>query len=98
MTRCTNIRSITVAPGRDYATRQSESAKEGRRPLCRRPDALAEATTAFAGAVEIRVHNRRRIVPTYRVPAAGRAIPRMVGRTRRCANHVLVAAEALRVP
>jgi hypothetical protein len=30
---------------------------------------------------EIRVHNRRRIVPTYRVPAAVRAIPRKVGGT-----------------
>jgi site-specific DNA recombinase len=30
---------------------------------------------------EIRVHNRRRIVPTYRVPAAVRAIPRKVERT-----------------
>ena len=29
---------------------------------------------------EIRVHNRRRIVPTYRVPAAVRAIPPKVGR------------------
>jgi hypothetical protein len=30
---------------------------------------------------EIRVHNRRRIVPTYRVPAAVRAIPSKVGGT-----------------
>ena len=30
---------------------------------------------------EIRVHNRRRIVPTYRVPAAVRAMPRKVERT-----------------
>ncbi len=30
---------------------------------------------------EIRVHNRRRIVPSYRVPAAVRAIPSKVGRT-----------------
>jgi exonuclease VII small subunit len=29
---------------------------------------------------EIRVHNRRRIVPTYRVPAAVRAMPSKVGR------------------
>ena len=30
---------------------------------------------------EIRVHNRRRIVPTYRVPAAVGGIPRNVGAT-----------------
>jgi hypothetical protein len=30
---------------------------------------------------EIRVHDRRRIVPTYRVPAAVRAIPPKVGGT-----------------
>jgi site-specific DNA recombinase len=30
---------------------------------------------------EIRVHNRRRIIPTYRVPAAVRAIPSKVGGT-----------------
>jgi site-specific DNA recombinase len=30
---------------------------------------------------EIRVHNRRRIIPVYRVPAAVRAIPRKVGGT-----------------
>lgn len=30
---------------------------------------------------EVRVHNRRRIVPTYRIPAAVRAIPRKVGGT-----------------
>jgi site-specific DNA recombinase len=30
---------------------------------------------------EIRVHNRRRVVPTYRVPAAVRAMPRKVGGT-----------------
>jgi hypothetical protein len=30
---------------------------------------------------EIRVHNRRRILPVYRVPAAVRAIPRKVGGT-----------------
>jgi site-specific DNA recombinase len=35
---------------------------------------------------EIRVHNRRRTVPIYRVPAAVRAIPRKVGRTEYCAN------------
>lgn len=38
---------------------------------------------------EIRVHNRRRIIPTYRVPAAVRTTPSKVGRTgleptRRC--------------
>ncbi len=33
---------------------------------------------------EIRVHNRRRIVPTYRVPAAVRAMPRKVGGTGLC--------------
>ena len=30
---------------------------------------------------EIQVHDRRRIIPTYRVPAAVRAIPRKVGGT-----------------
>ncbi|MGH2731040.1 MAG: recombinase zinc beta ribbon domain-containing protein, partial [Actinomycetota bacterium] len=35
---------------------------------------------------EIRVHNRRRIVPTYRVPATVRAIPREVELIDRCAR------------
>ena len=30
---------------------------------------------------DIQVHNRRRIIPTYRIPAAVRAIPRKVGGT-----------------
>ena len=30
---------------------------------------------------EVRVHNRRRIIPTYRIPAAVRAIPSKVGGT-----------------
>jgi hypothetical protein len=44
---------------------------------------------------EIRVHNRRRIVPTYRVPAAVRAMPSKVGGTWQCANHATVVADAL---
>jgi hypothetical protein len=38
---------------------------------------------------EIRVHDRRRILPIYHVPAAVRAIPRKVGRTEHCANQDL---------
>ena len=44
---------------------------------------------------EIRVHDRRRIIPTYRIPATVRAIPRKVGGTSRCANQLTVAAPAL---
>jgi hypothetical protein len=44
---------------------------------------------------EIRVHNRRRILPIYRVPAAVRAIPRKVGGTWQCANQPLICADAI---
>ncbi len=37
---------------------------------------------------EIRVHDRRRIISTYRIPAAVRGIPRKVGRTGHYANRL----------
>ena len=46
---------------------------------------------------EIRVHDRRRIVPTYRIPAAVRAIPPKMGGTRHCANQTVVCATPLDV-
>lgn len=44
---------------------------------------------------EIRVHDRRRIIPTYRIPAAVRATPRKVGGTCSCANHAVLVGEPL---
>lgn len=44
---------------------------------------------------EIRVHDRRRIMPTYRVPAAVRAIRRKVEGTWQRANHPQFAAPAV---
>jgi hypothetical protein len=41
------------------------------------------------------VHNRRRIVPVYRVPAVVRALRRKVGGTQRCANHIEIGADPL---
>ena len=43
----------------------------------------------------IQVHDRRRIIPTYRIPAGVRAIPRKVGGTCQCANQARFAAPTL---
>lgn len=44
---------------------------------------------------DIQVHDRRRIIPTYRTPAAVRAIPRKMGGTMRCANRLEIKGEPL---
>lgn len=44
---------------------------------------------------EIRVYDRRKIIPTYRIPAAVRTMPSKVGETCLCANHTLMAAPAV---
>jgi hypothetical protein len=47
---------------------------------------------------EIRVHDRRRIVPDLQDPAAAvRAMPSKVGRTERCANHARIEGEVIAV-
>jgi hypothetical protein len=46
---------------------------------------------------EIRVHDRRQIIPTYKIPAAVRAIPPKVGDTCLCANQVLMVAPTVSV-
>jgi hypothetical protein len=46
---------------------------------------------------DIQVHDRRRIIPTYRIPATVRAIPFKVGGTMRCANQLVVAGERISI-